>query len=696
MKKLIIPALLFLAVSCSQEKKLLRKAAVAVDQYQYDKAVSYYDQLLAKDSNSFYGNAGKGIVLSEYMGKYDQAIPYLEKALKKSPDKNKQKINSDLGKSYHYIGSYERALYFYGKAAPKNVADDPDYDMMLSKRIADCKYALEHPQVASYEEQHVKNVGPVINTSFPEYGPIFTNGNLIYTAQKKDTPKEKVNGVEKKYFESMYISSYKDGEFSPPRRYTIPDKAEDSKFRRGGEAALSASRDGKTLYVFREGKIYETNLDDSTKRGDKLPANINFSNFQGFACVSADGKMLLFTSESKNGRGGTDIYKSVKDDNGNWSDPKLLPSTINTFYNEDAPFLAEDGTLYFSSEGLPGYGGYDVYKTTFKNGEWSEPVNLGQPINTPADDIYFVLNPNSSKGFYSSNRKGGFGEMDIYHVHYMNSETPVCNGAESPLAINAVPAPNSQLDYILSAEIPAQYKANVRSVSWEVNGQGIAGTGERVDYVFAGADTYTVSAKVVVYCDTCPAYVAMCNEKIITVGQPLVALNETQPADKHPKVIQPSKAKEKTTSGKAKTFTPGETLNEDQLNAMGWNSTPSYFDYDEYELREDAKTILDQNISILKQNRDLKLVINGYADSRGTTEYNKQLSAKRANSVKNYIVNNGISSRRISTIHAYGESMISNGCTDGADCTEEQHQLNRKVDFIISTQSKFITVAFLP
>lgn len=132
MRKVIyIPIVLYtlLIVSCSEEKKLIRKASNLVDVYDYDKAISYYDQVLAKDSNNFYANAGKGVVLSEYMGKYDKAIPYLEKANKKSAGKTSMKINNDLGKSYHYIGNYPRALYFYGKATSQNKEDHPDYDI---------------------------------------------------------------------------------------------------------------------------------------------------------------------------------------------------------------------------------------------------------------------------------------------------------------------------------------------------------------------------------------------------------------------------------------------------------------------------------------------------------------------------------------------------------------------------------------
>ena len=182
MKKIIFFLGVLILASCSQEKKLLRKAAVAVEQSDFEKAMANYDQIINKNKDSYFGNAGKGIVLSEYMGQHEQAIPYLEKALQNGPKKTAMKINYDLGQSYHYIGNYSRALYFYGQASQYNTEDNPDYDEFLSKRIADCKYAMEHPEMHPAEEQWVKNIGEPVNTAMPEYSPVFENGKLIFTS----------------------------------------------------------------------------------------------------------------------------------------------------------------------------------------------------------------------------------------------------------------------------------------------------------------------------------------------------------------------------------------------------------------------------------------------------------------------------------------------------------------------------------
>jgi len=684
-------------VSCSQEKKLIRQASNAVDVYDYDKAVTYYDQVLAKNPNSYYANAGKGIVLAEYIGKYDAAIPYLEKAIQKSPSKTSFKINNDLGKSYHYIGNYPRALYFYDKTSPLNKEENPDYDLFLYKRMADCKYALEHPEVATPEQQSVKNVGSTINTETPEYGPVYTNGNLIFTSKRQDSPKEKKNGIDRRYFESMYISNLSNGQFSQVRRFTRPDYAANSDFKKGGESVVSASADGKTLYIFRNSKLYEAKLSDSTKNEQLMSANINMSYLQTHAFVSPDGKILFFTSSSEKGFGGMDIYSSLKGTDGRWEDPRILPSTINTGYNEDAPFMTEDGTLFFASNGLAGYGGYDVYKTHMVNGEWTAPENLGQPINTPGDDMYFALNPNSSKGFYSSNRQGGKGDLDIYYVHYVSSEIPDCRGIDSMFVINAVPNPTNSMTYNFSVQFPESHKNNVKSVNLYVNDQTLSiANGGNTDYTFNSANVYKVNAKAVVYCDTCPALVAMCAETEVTVGESMYAKKDTA-TTKTTKYLakkeKPSKIKsprnenmyERTPS------TAREELTASQLQALGWNSTPAYFAYDRAALDTDAKKLLDQNVAVMKVNNELVVVVNGYADSRGSDVYNKKLSAQRAASVKNYLVQKGVSGYRITTVNAYGESKIDNGCTNDTACDEDQHKLNRKVDFNVLNTPKMVT-----
>jgi outer membrane protein OmpA-like peptidoglycan-associated protein len=554
--------------------------------------------------------------------------------------------------------------------------------MFLNKRVADCKYALEHPEVAPVEEQEIKNVGNGINTSNPEYGAVYTRGKLVFTSKRKDDDKEKKNGIDGRYFDAMYVSTEKNGSLSAPRRFTVPDVKLNSNFSQPHESVVSVSPDGNTLYIFREGQIYETDLNDSTKSAHKLSKEINFSYLQSHLTLSADGNTMIFAAEADRGMGGLDLYRSTKDEKGNWQDATLL-SSLSTIYNEDSPYLNKHGVLFFSSNGLPGYGGYDVYKSRYENNQWMEPVNLGQPINSPGDDIYFSLIGNTSNGYYTSVRQGGYGDMDIYKVHYVLTDVPQCQSADSSFAINAEADPSNAMVYNVSASAPAQYTSKIRSYTWKVNGETLAQNTDKFQHTFATSGSYTLSAKAVAYCDTCPSLVALCSEKVLEIGTPMFA--NTDSLNKQNDLAANTKTNtikgKKTQPSKKATVRDEQVLNEAQLAELGWNNSESYFDYNRSDIRQDAMAQLNQNIKVLKKNKDLAVNINGHADSRGTDAYNQNLSVKRANAVKNYLLENGIAQNRILSVKGFGETKLVNDCADGVECSEPEHQLNRRSEF---------------
>lgn len=685
MKKIspfFVSCVLFI-MSCSHEKNLIRKASNAVERSDFDKAIGYYDQVLQRDSSSYYANAGKGIVLSEYVGKHGEAIPYLEKALKKSPQEVVPKLELDLGKSYHFIGNYVRALYYYGKASEFNKPDAIDYDQFLNKRIADCKYAIDHPQVAPAEQASIKNIGLPVNSSMPEYGPMYTHGELIFTSKRQDTPNEKKNGLDGRYFENIYTSTLNgDGTFSTPRIYKVKEPA--VRLRKYAESAVSVSHDGNTLIIFNKGKLYQVSVNDSVDRPVPLNGNINFETVQNHACFSADGNTLIFSSISAHG-GRSDLYKSVKDADGKWSDPELLDYAINSEFDEEAPYLNESGTLFFASNGLPGYGGFDVYKTRFVNGKWTTPENLGQPINSPGDDIYFVLNNHSSNGYYASVRPGGMGDMDIYKVHYVLNDVPECESSSSPLVLNATPGAGNPMAYNISLDVPQSYRQGIRGdYAWSLNGEPLSQTADNFSYTFAGPGTYTLSARIVMYCDTCPSLVAYCADKSIVIESqmPLASSEGEKAQDQDAGKNNGSNNKNNNNASPAPSINgSNQPLTDSQLAALGWSASPAYFDFNSSELRADAKSVLDQDINVLKNNPNMRVSIDGFADSRGTEAYNKNLSVNRANAVKQYLLSKGIAGKRIKSVTGYGETELVNNCSDGVECSDEEHQLNRRVKF---------------
>jgi outer membrane protein OmpA-like peptidoglycan-associated protein/tetratricopeptide (TPR) repeat protein len=715
---------------CSHEKTMLRKASNAVDRAEYDMAASYYDKIIEKDKNSFYGNAGKGIVLSEFLARHEQAIPYLEKALSNSPKKSKPVIQSNLGKSYHYIGNYKRALYYYDKISAENDPKYSDYDEFLAKRIADCHYAIKHPKVALPEHQNIKSIGRPVNTEMAEYTPVLIEKKLYFTSKRQDNPKEKRNKLDGKFFESIYVTELNDdGTFSTPQLMKLP--SESNRMRKFGEAVISASADGQILYVYKGGKIYETEVNNLQSVPKKMDKTINFA-LQNHAFLTSDGKTLYFSAEDRrNGIGGADLYVSTKGDDGTWSDPKILPGNINTPYNEDAPFMSEQGILYFSSNGHPGYGGYDVYKTKKVDGVWAAPENLGQPVNSAGDDVFFSQMTNKADGFYASARPGGIGDLDIYKVHYVITDDVKCT-IDSLLTIATEPDPKNPMLYHVALSVPDDYKNNVRSYRWRVNNEEIAATDPEFEQVFSRSGTYTITTQLIVYCDTCPSLIGKCASKTIIAGAPLLtevdtlnkltkknrlAMAKKESESKNQGISEQKQSQSKSastannnfageqannnnsgitskpassTKGAALSSSGAGTLSESKLKEINWNNKALHFAFDDYSLDESAKEILDENIKALQNNKDLYISIRGFADSRGPETYNRSLSQKRAAEVRRYLVNNGVPETRIRSVKGYGETELLNSCSDEVVCSEDQHQQNRRVVLSV-TNGKAIT-----
>jgi outer membrane protein OmpA-like peptidoglycan-associated protein len=394
---------------------------------------------------------------------------------------------------------------------------------------------------------------------------------------------------------------------------------------------------------------------------------------------------------------------------------------INTLYNEDAPYVADNGTLFFSSNGLPGYGGFDIYKTHLEDGKWSAPENLGQPINSPGDEMYFALTPNSPDGYYASSRVGGMGDMDIYQVHYVLSKVRECSSqSQDIMAINATPGEGNKLAYQVNLQMPEGYEKKVRSYTWSINNQPVMQTASGFNHTFDAPGSYTIASKTIVYCDTCTSLISFCSEKVVDVGQKVTAINYNSEEMKKGKTTVASemekdkivfvKAPEKNKSvakdekdetaenGKriketvATDVTKAESskgtsfLSEDELLVMNWNRQPAYFAYNEAELDENAKRVLDDNISVMKINQTLSIVINGFADSRGSEYYNKNLSLKRAQAVKQYMIEKGVNGKRILATYGIGESELVNNCDNTVECSEDQHQANRRVEFQVTNR----------
>ncbi|MDX2172831.1 MAG: hypothetical protein SFY56_06910 [Bacteroidota bacterium] len=401
------------------------RAGKNVDKNNIKQAKKLYTKVLKKHPESYRANLGMGLLLSETIEDYSSAIPYLEKVIAKQKKDTVADLIYALSKCYQFNGQFNKAILFLNKLDNVKAFEDDNKEFKsdIAKRKIDCNYSLKNydsTKTIKFNKMFIENLGNIINTEAPEYVPVFNKNNeLIYTSKRKINKKVSLNIGEAKYGESMFIAKYDHGKIEEVKPYSPLSNANlKSIYGKNNESVISTTGDGKKLFVYRDGQIYETNIDELEKKNTKqLSKAINNYSYKSHAFLSNDGNTLYFTSDSKKGLGGYDIYKTTKIKEGQWTAPENLGATINTPYDEDAPYLSDDGlTLYFSSKGHEGFGGYDVYKTNFENGKWTSPKNLGQPINSTGNDIFYILHLGS--GYFSSSRSGGFGAMDIYKITY--------------------------------------------------------------------------------------------------------------------------------------------------------------------------------------------------------------------------------------------------------------------------------------
>ena len=418
-----------LSLSCLCQSSLLAQdlkddAIYYFEMKDFKKAYDSYDKLLAQSPKSLEYKFRLAYCALYYPEKKSRALDIFKEL--KQVDKSED-IEYYLGKAYHINYKFDDAITSYSQfiasKGSKVKKDDKPFVDDANLGIMNCKNGLE--LIANKIICDIKNIGAPINTNELEGVPVISADEslLIYTyAGKKSTGglldddllPDKENGS---YHEDIFISvKSNDSTFSDP----IGIKTLNTK---GNDAAVALSPDGSVMFTFSsnndEGDLYMSTLNGSDwGRPVRLNKNINTDAWEGSCSVSSDGKFLYFASERSGGLGGRDLYVSERINN-DWGPAKNLGETINTIYDEDAPFIHPDGiTLFFSSEGHKSIGGYDIMYTIKQDNKWITPLSMGIPLNTTEDDRYYVINAKGDRGYFSSNRggAGGKGKQDIYMV----------------------------------------------------------------------------------------------------------------------------------------------------------------------------------------------------------------------------------------------------------------------------------------
>jgi outer membrane protein OmpA-like peptidoglycan-associated protein len=605
-------------------------------------------ELLFKIGNSYLYSLNKS-----------RAAFFLEKAYSINP-KISPEIKFLLGEAYFFNQDIDKAVSYYKdylKDQPKDAPEDRIAG--INKKLKLCDVARQFMKAP--ECYIIENLGSTINTVFPEYAPVITadESKMLFTSCRDNTLGGERDPVDLFFYEDIYISpKMGNEEWSVPLH---PGSPLNSNYH---DATVGLSPDGQRLLMYRGdngGDLFE-----SRQRGDgygepvRLPKPVNSSFHESSASYSPDQNTIYFVSDRPGGIGGHDIYSCTRDKNNRWGDAVNLGPVINTERDETGVFMHPDGkTLYFSSQGHVTMGGFDFFSSTFENGKWSEPRNLGYPLNTTDDDVFIVISADGRHGYFASYRAEGLGEKDIYRVTFLGGDKPLVDNNEDNLLASIIePFKHAQLApteirkssqlTLLKGNIYDADKKTPLDASIDItnnNSNELVNSfdfkGESGDYLVAlpSGHNYGIAVKA-------EGYLFHSENMNIPENQGYMEQVKDIPMDKvgiGKKII---------------------------LRNI-------FFDVDRSDIRPESRGELGQLILLLKELPSLHIEITGHTDNTGTLEHNLELSEKRAREVVLYLVANGIDMKRLS----YSGKGFSQPLTHNE--TEEARQSNRRIEVTI-------------
>jgi outer membrane protein OmpA-like peptidoglycan-associated protein len=539
----------------------------------------------------------------------------------------------------------------------------------------------------------------LVNSAALDFSPAFYKDDLVFVSNNTINGKKKVFDKNIKQASMSLFITKKDrsGYYRKPEAF-------DSTF-------ISTVHEGPITYDAQNDVIYFTRND--TKPGGKKPRYVNSTNYMRIyssvfdsenwstpelapfndeksdAChptISADGEKLYFASNRAGGFGGMDLYmcKMVE---GAWSEAVNLGSEVNSSKNEVFPFIHEDGTLYFSSNKAKGLGGLDVYYTRIDNtGNYLKPISMGKPFNTDKDDFGFIVNPENKMGFLASNRAGGLGGDDIYSFNIPEGTKPFSDVKQLSEAYKEE-AKTTLSDKDNSKDSDAKRVVNIYVIDRK-SGLPlsksyicIASTGNQKPSVETGGDncetiTTDENGKAVLHINANSNYFVRINKTDFKPNTMTVIKND----NRNESIILLDKIGESANNNNSEMAENSSTNgnNATKSNRI-YKLSNIYYDYDDASIRPDARRSLDSLIQILYDFPEMEIELAAHTDSRGNVPYNINLSKRRANSVIEYLVSNGIKRRRLNAV-GYGKKQLSNECGDGTPCPPEKHQENRRTE----------------
>lgn len=620
----------------------------------------YYNLVIDENPNNVKAHFMMGRVYLLSASEKVKALSYFLKAEDLDPEVSDY-LNYYIAEAYRFNNKFDDAIQYYEKFLSdlKAIGDDKSKRNIprIKHKIKLCENAknlIDRPV-----KVEIIDLGIHINSSQDEYAPVVSADEniLIYTARRDDCSGDLKDNDNKK-FEDLFYARKLNGQWEEAKNMGKVINEENKH-----KSSIGLSPDGHTLYVFDgtsgNGDIYECKFEEDNWSKPKPIKEINTKSFRETSiCATHEGR-IYFSSNRDGGRGSMDIYYIEINDKGKWGEVKNLGDQINTEVGEDSPYFDPNtNILYFSSEGHTSMGGYDIFKCQYNpdDDSWGIPVNLGYPINTSDDDLYFSLTSDGERAYYSSYKEEGQGGHDIFMLRFNQLETDTDHDLVDA-TLDTLPKEDTviaEIDYkdveLFVNVVDFETNNNIQTkvdILDPVTGQKInLSTDEsgELRYKFSNKETKTYE----IFFEK-SGYVF----KSITVTIPGV----TEEVQEVHKTIS------------LKPVTSDETIG--RVNVF----RNIYFDFDKHTLKPVSFVEIDKLFKMMEDNPSISVEIAGHTDFVGSHEYNDQLSEQRANAVSRYLINKGIAPSRLS-VKGYGESkpLASN---------EDFSELNRRTEFII-------------
>ena len=583
-----------------------------------------------------------------------------------------------LGNSYYFNAKLKEANKWYAALFDMNQEVEPEYfyrysqtlkatenyekaDQYLEKfyELAENdKRATLYKNQKDYKSIIAKNSGRYevkttnINSAFSDYGAAMYGTQLIFSSSRENASLAKVNT---KWTSNEFLNLYtvkraEDGILSNPEKFS---NSVNSKFH---EDTPVFTKDMKTVYFTRNNytngkvgknqeekvllKLYRASLVNG-KWIDIIEVPFNSNNYSvAHPALSPDEKTLYFASNMPGTKGQSDLFKVEITGDNTYSTPVNLTGSLNTEGRETFPHITQDNELYFASDGQLGLGGLDIFVTKLdKEGNPGDIINVGAPINGPMDDFAFLIDLPSSSGYFSSNRDGGIGLDDIFYFKQIKTIELGCNQELVGVITN------SETGEVLSNTKVTLFDENFKELQ-------VTQSDAKGNYSFP----------------------VQCNEKYYVRNE-----KEEFETKEAPIKISNISGKTELSLATAKKIIPIK-VGTDLAKLL--NIAMLYFDTNKSLIRKDAALELEKVLEVMKKYPTMAIDIRSHTDCRATAVYNKNLSDRRAKSTMAWLVSQGIESTRLNA-KGYGESNLINKCADGVFCSEEEHQVNRRSEFIV-------------